>query len=276
MVGLCIVFIWYPTVGHLPKVHFWLLTLYNNNNTYGYKCAVKNIFLRIKHLALNLYFVSVLNSIKYQRNAAFYFESSGSDGSPSFRFLRSCAVLGTFGVRWARASRTVAACHLSGWHHTEDLLQCQTLISSASSWLPRATMRSIVACSCSSSEYGTPFTSPGLFLLLGRDAFEVKWFSLFYYCLKWIVLLAFRTWVRDNNLMFWVSSENMISKCWQHLFPSHHYLKSCPVLTLTVVGYYVMVVRSLPNRCYSEVLWWQISLNTTSLLASKQHLDTAV
>lgn len=63
--------------------------------------------------------------------------------------------------RWVRASRIVAACHRSGWHHTEDLLQCQTSTSSASSWLPRATMRSIAAFSCSSSKYKTPFTFYG-------------------------------------------------------------------------------------------------------------------
>lgn len=71
-------------------------------------------------------------------------------------------------------------------------------------------MRSIVARGCSSSEHGTPVTSPGLLHVRGRDAFEVKnkkRFGLCYHCFKIHSSSRF-PYVSARWWQFWVSSEN--------------------------------------------------------------------
>lgn len=115
--------------------------------------------------------------------------------------------------RRARASLPVAARHRSCWHHAEDLLQCQTLSSSsssASSWLPRATMRGTAASCCSSPERTTLHTLHGFIprprtgCVWGKAGHSV----LSFYGLKSRLFCAFRARARVCVVLIW--------RVWRH------------------------------------------------------------
>ena len=92
-----------------------------------------------------------------------------------------------------------------------------------------------------------------LFIILQQDAFEVKWVHLCF-------LKHIQSYNCDLLRMFNISAVTVI---FQLLNPEHlndltliaaSLRALCKKLSLTVVGYYVMGVRTLLSRCYNEVL----------------------
>lgn len=158
----------------------------------GLVWSKQSIFKTLTILCLRSYFAHYWMYVTTTRYIILtYFETPERTSLLPLSALPRC--FGNIRRPGGRALIAVAACHRSGWHHAEDSLQCQTLTGSASSWLPRVTMRSIAASCCSSSKHRTSFTFYGFIpcsrtgCVWGKMGYSV----LFYHGLKFRVFPRF-------------------------------------------------------------------------------------